>query len=61
MDRGAWRATVYRVTESQTQLKRLSTHRVVQLQGLGRKERGWGVQVCPLFMGTSKEEERKGA
>ena len=26
MDRGAWRATVHRVTKSQTQLKRLSTH-----------------------------------
>ena len=26
MDRGAWRATVYRVTKSWTRLKRLSTH-----------------------------------
>ena len=26
MDRGAWRATVHRVTKSWTQLKRLSTH-----------------------------------
>ena len=26
MDKGAWRATVHRVTKSQTQLKRLSTH-----------------------------------
>ena len=26
MDRGAWRATVYVVTKSQTRLKRLSTH-----------------------------------
>ena len=26
MDRGAWRVTVQRVTTSQTQLKRLSTH-----------------------------------
>ena len=26
MDRGAWRATVHRVTQSQTPLKRLSTH-----------------------------------
>ena len=26
MDRGAWRATVHWVTESQTQLKQLSTH-----------------------------------
>ena len=28
MDRGAWRATVHRVTKSQTQLKRLSMHAV---------------------------------
>ena len=28
MDRGAWWATVYRVTKSQTQLKRLSTYSV---------------------------------
>ena len=26
MERGAWRATVHRVTESQTWLKRLNTH-----------------------------------
>ena len=26
MDRGAWWATVYRVTKSQTQVKQLSTH-----------------------------------
>ena len=26
MDRGAWQATVHRVTTSQTQLKQLSTH-----------------------------------
>ena len=26
MDRGAWQATVPRITQSQTQLKRLSTH-----------------------------------
>ena len=26
MDRGAWRATVHRVTRSRTQLKKLSTH-----------------------------------
>ena len=26
MDRGAWQATVHRVTKSWTQLKRLSTH-----------------------------------
>ena len=27
MDRGAWRATAWGVTKSQTQLKRLSTHK----------------------------------
>ena len=26
MDRGAWKATVHRVAQSQTQLKQLSTH-----------------------------------
>ena len=26
MDRGAWQATVHRVTKSQTQLKQISTH-----------------------------------
>ena len=26
VDRGAWRATVHRVTQSRTQLKRLTTH-----------------------------------
>ena len=29
MDRGAWWATIYGVTESQTQLKQLSTHMVI--------------------------------
>ena len=32
MDRGAWQATVHRVTKSQTRLKQLSTHaRIVPL------------------------------
>ena len=30
MDRGAWWATIHRVTKSQTQLKRLSTHAILQ-------------------------------
>ena len=30
MDRGTWQATVHRVAESQTQLKRLSTHIFLQ-------------------------------
>ena len=29
MDRGAWWATIYGVTDSQTQLKQLSTHMVI--------------------------------
>ena len=33
MDRGAWWATVHRVTKSQTQLKRLSTH--VKMKSVG--------------------------
>ena len=37
MDRGAWRAIVYRVAKSQTQLKRLST----QTQEGDRKAKGW--------------------
>ena len=31
MDRGAWQATIHRVTKSQTQLKRLSTQAHTQL------------------------------
>jgi len=33
MDRGAWRATVYVVTKSQTRLKRLSTHVLLLYNG----------------------------
>ena len=29
MDRGAWRATVHRVTKSRTRVKRLSTHNIL--------------------------------
>ena len=36
MDRGAQRATVHRVTKSQTQLKRLSTHALWSSLALGR-------------------------
>ena len=36
MDRGAQRATVHRVTKSQTQLKRLSTHALWSRLALGR-------------------------
>ena len=32
MDRGAWQATVHRVTNSQAQLKRSSTHTYTQVQ-----------------------------
>ena len=31
MDRGAWRSTVYGITKSQTQLKRISTHAIKSL------------------------------
>ena len=34
MDRGAWRATVHRVTESQTRLKRLGMYACAVLLGL---------------------------
>ena len=37
MDRGAWRATVHRVTQSWTQLKGLSTHAPVQREYLEEK------------------------
>ena len=39
MDRGAWRATVHRVAESQTQLKRLST--IFLGAGGEGDDRGW--------------------
>ena len=35
MDRGAWRAMVHGVTESQTRLKQLSTHRRESREGKG--------------------------
>ena len=39
MDRGAWQATVHRVAQSQTRLKRLSTHGVQAggMQGSGSR------------------------
>ena len=37
MDRGAWRATVHRVTKSQTCLKRLSTHACVVIKSNGEQ------------------------
>ena len=43
MDRGAWQATVHRVTKSQTQLKRLSSSRTLW---------GW---VSPLISGYWSE------
>ena len=36
MDKGAQRATIHRVTKSQTQLKRLSTHALWSSLALGR-------------------------
>ena len=38
MDRGAWRATVHRVTKNQTQLRQLSTHSTNFSKGLKKKE-----------------------
>ena len=32
LDRGAWQATVHRVTQSRTRLKRLSTHECEELK-----------------------------
>ena len=37
MDRGAWRATVHGVTQSQTRLKRLSTHARIIEPGLSEQ------------------------
>ena len=34
MDRGAWRATVHGVTKSQTRLKRLNMHAILNIQSL---------------------------
>ena len=49
MDRGAWRATVYRVAKSWTRLKRVSTHAHV---GLWRNIRN----RCTKFVIISIEE-----
>ena len=55
MDRGAWRATVHRVTKSQTRLKQLSTRR--------RVERAFsspwssGNKAEPRWPKTSEEEQ----
>ena len=50
MDRGAWRATVYGVAESQTQLKQLSTRRPGKLflyrRGLALPLSPPGAQGC---------------
>ena len=35
MDRGTWKATIYRVIESQTRLKQLSTHAPIKAQKTG--------------------------
>ena len=54
MDRGAWRATVYRVTKSQTPLKQLSTHACAALgQAPGRK--AWMVMVRNLEVGQKPQ------
>ena len=40
MDRGAWQATVLRITKNQTQLKRLSMHTILYMDSnnLQKKE-----------------------
>ena len=50
MDRGAWRATVHRVTKSQTQLKQLSTQYVIYCKRFTYK---WicAVQKISVFKG----------
>ena len=62
MDRGAWRAAVHRVAQSQTQLKQLSTHTCMRdlsvcvytkmslLQGLGLWFGGWVSRLCKAIV-----------
>ena len=47
MDRGAWRATVHRMSKSQTRLKRLSTHACTSVQGddMGETVQNFHVQA----------------
>ena len=47
MDRGAWRATVHRMSKSQTRLKRLSTHTCTSVQGddMGETVQNFHVQA----------------
>ena len=44
MDRGAWRATVYRVTKGQTQLKQLGTHACMLKYIIGETNKNWNNQ-----------------
>ena len=53
MDRGAWLSTVHRVTNSQTQLKRLSTHVQMSLDG-------GGSQTCSGYCSRIQREELQG-
>ena len=52
MDRGAWWATVNRVTQSQTQLKQLSTCTVITGISIGEynneKDRGLAMESFPV-------------
>ena len=41
MDRGAWQATVHAVTQSQTQLKRLSRHTFIHMYFSQSREEGF--------------------
>ena len=54
MDRGAWRATVHRVTKSQTQLKQLSMHahihQYLEIKYHSTVQYSSDAQSCPTLM-----------
>ena len=67
MGRGAWRATVHRVSKSQTRLKLLSTHCVQEFPGgpVGRTPcfHCWSLfeeQRSPKLHGTVRKEKKSG-
>ena len=59
MDRGAWRATVHRVTRSWTRLKRLSTQHTQhqkELSGLAHRQDVFLVHYCSLGLTISSAQ-----
>ena len=59
MDRGAWRATVHRVTKSRTQMKRLSTlTHAIPLQGAWVRSLDGGVK-SRITCGVPKKKKRE--